>query len=199
MKSSFEFPEQFYKTNNYSDYLSREVKYRSIVFELRPILNSLGITNILDFGCSVGFLVKHLNLLGFKCLGYDCSEWAVGYGRNFVTDELTFNSGAVTEEYNLVVFLDVLEHNDLSIVKQILETVRSKYILVKIPVRIVGEDDFFLEVSRRDETHITCFTVSEWRGLFATYGFKEFRLMKGDTLYNSQGVYCAILQKADLF
>ena len=56
------FEEQYFKNLNYSNYLERYGRYLKMAEELDFYLTKFGILSksmkILDYGCSVGFLIK---------------------------------------------------------------------------------------------------------------------------------------------
>ena len=64
------FEEQYFKNLNYSNYLERYGRYSKMAEELDFYLTKFGFLSksmkILDYGCSVGFLIKALKKLGYK-------------------------------------------------------------------------------------------------------------------------------------
>lgn len=193
MKSKFEFGESYYKSRNYSDYLDREPRYRELANDIRPILANAGCRRVIDFGCSVGFLVKHLKRAGFDCHGYDCSSWAVDYGRRFVTESLSCDECFVRQVWDAAIFLDVLEHNSREDVLSIMRSVRARIVIVRMPVSAKEGGDFHLEISRRDPTHVLRMDKAGWRGLFSESGLEEIKRLSLPTIWDSEGVYSAVL------
>lgn len=78
---------------------------------LKPLSKDI---KILDFGCNAGFLVKFLNIRGYKISGCDKSGEAINFGRADGTENLKIMENNVlpyaNEEFDLVLCLDVLEH-----------------------------------------------------------------------------------------
>ena len=194
MRCKFEFGENYFRSQNYADYLEREPRYRNLAMELSATLSEIGCRRVLDFGCSVGFLVKHLNKLGFDCHGYDCSSWAVSYGRRLVTEKISAEESVVGLDWDAAIFLDVLEHNCREDALAILKSTSAAHIIVRIPVASREGGDFHLEVSRRDPTHILCLHKGGWRSLLSEAGFEEAATLTRQTIYDSPGVYCAVLR-----
>jgi SAM-dependent methyltransferase len=195
IETNKEYNELYYKSGNYLDYLSREEKYKSLALELKPLLLDLNINNILDFGCGVGFLVKHINEMGFNCLGYETSFWALNYGKKFITEDIFNDVDFLKKEYDCFLFFDSLEHNYVSFIENILYSIKSQYLFIRIPVSEYGSNNFFLDVSRRDPTHVTCMSKQSWLQLFKRFQFEEIYRFKGKYIWDSPGVLCAILQK----
>lgn len=90
---STEFDERYYNCNNYVGYLSRQERYERMAQEIhhdlfrRLCLNYKHVP-VIDYGCSVGFIVKAFNDLGYyEITGYDVSKWAIEYGNDHVLDE----------------------------------------------------------------------------------------------------------------
>jgi len=195
MISTFQYCEKYYKTFNYKDYLLRENKYKMMSKELSGILKHLNCNSVLDFGCSVGFTVKHLNSLGFKCFGYDCSEWAIDYGRKNFTKKITTKCNILKKNYDAIFFLDVLEHNFVNVIHEIFSVISTKYIFIRIPVCIDGEDSFYFKESRSDETHVVCMSKKQWNNLFLKLFYSEIIRINCKFIWDSPGVYCAVLEK----
>ena len=80
------FNEEYFKSDNYINYLSKKERYIKTADELYHVLNKFNIvtpdTTILDYGCSVGFLIQGLEKVGCNFVyGYDISEWATNEAR----------------------------------------------------------------------------------------------------------------------
>ena len=75
------FDEQYYRSNNYADYLSKRERYVKTAEEIQQVFHKFSVIDqnsaILDYGCSLGFLLKGFEKAGFKNIsGYP----AIGYG-----------------------------------------------------------------------------------------------------------------------
>lgn len=150
----------------------------------------------MDFGCAVGFLVKHLTLNNL-CIGYDISDWAIDYGKNVLNiDPLTNSYQKVIEkEYDTVLFLDVLEHIRLQEVHQILGDLKSKSIIVRIPVPEHDNGDFLLDVSKNDPTHITKLSKQSWINVFKKHYYNCVKPLDLNHIWDSPGVFCAYFER----
>lgn len=194
------YDENYYKTLNYADYLSRQERYDKLQDDICGLLSDLGLLkpdmNILDYGCAVGFLVKSFQDAGYKNThGYDISDWAKKQARdngiNNIWDVLP------KEDYDLVTALDVFEHMGDKAVKDALLDIDTKILIVRIPVAVANQYEvdlkFHLEVSRRDPTHINCKTAREWEEFITRYGmFRTCFKLNLHTIYDSPGVFCAM-------
>ena len=56
------FDEQYYRSNNYTDYLSKRERYIKTAEEIQQVFHKFSVidqqSTILDYGCSLGFLIK---------------------------------------------------------------------------------------------------------------------------------------------
>jgi len=188
------FNEEYFKSNNYANYLSKKERYIKTADELFHILNKFGIiypdTKILDYGCSVGFLIQGLKKIGCQnVLGYDISEWAATEAKKAGCNILESPEG----EFDLGIFLDVLEHMTDQQILDLFKNVKIEKILVRIPCAShTNPTIFHLEVSRKDETHINCKTDVEWILFFEKLGYKKYFRLNFNTIYDSEGCFCCI-------
>lgn len=199
------YGEQYYKSVNYTDYLTRKPRYRQLAIETTDLLKKLNLIEppdaratekdspkVLDFGCATGMLLGALGDLGCSAYGYDISKWAVTKAREIgceVYDEL----GHIEDMPKDVTYLlDVLEHIDASELDENFTAVASsKAIIFRIPVCLDGGGGYFLEVSRNDPTHITCWSKKQWTKFFNKYGYTIMSLDL-HTIYDSPGVFCGL-------
>ena len=74
-----QFTEDYYKTNNYVDYLDRGEKYERLAHEIYSFLRSLNVNDgpTLDFGCAVGHFLFALEKYIPDSYGVDISDWAI--------------------------------------------------------------------------------------------------------------------------
>lgn len=188
------FDEQYYRSNNYVDYLSKRERYVKTAEEIQQVFHKFSLVNqdstILDYGCSLGFLIKGFEKVGFKNVyGYDISDWAVAQAKQNGCCILNHAQGT----FDLGIFLDVLEHmTDQQIVELFAELKLNK-VLVRIPCAVVEQpDQFYLEVSRRDATHINCKTDLSWIEMFANLGYRNCFRLNMSTIYDSPGCFCGL-------
>lgn len=189
------YTESYFTTGNYSQYLHRDKKHALTCKDVSSILKQhyteSSDISILDYGCALGWLVKGLHLEGYPhAIGYDISSWALSKAEESgipITRSLISN-------VDCLVALDVFEHisdedliNDLSLTS-------PKCIIARIPCALPGEDDYALEVSRRDVTHINCKDKEGWISFFFSLGY-QCTLITYDTIYDSDGVLCGVFIK----
>jgi hypothetical protein len=185
-----QFDENYYKSLNYSDYLSRQVRYNKIAQELDVLLRSLGLLNknssLLDYGCATGFLMHGFKALGYENVyGYDVSDWAISTaavnGHTILSDFHGFDT-------DILFALDVFEHMKDGEIMDVLSSIKNKILIARIPCSVDGID-FELEVSRKDPTHINCKTKSEWTKFLHNY-YNVILRINLFTIYDSSGVAC---------
>jgi len=186
------YKESYYKTANYVSYLDRSEKYEKTARELEHLLSSLKInkTPYLDYGCAVGHLVKGFNSIGVNNIeGYDISEWAVNEAKQRglnVSNEID-----TKKYYGVVFFLDVLEHMTFGELNELFFSLSMNSFIFRIPVVKEEGQDYVLECSRQDPTHIIRWTKPQWDSLFYSFGYKPLSLDL-NTIYDTEGVYCGL-------
>lgn len=191
------FNEQYFKTKNYKNYLDKKERYHKTASEVFDNLEKFSMitqtTKIIDYGCSVGFLISGLEKIGCKNVcGYDISEWASTEAKKFGCKILEEPVG----EYELGFFLDVLEHMTDEQIFELFQKLKVENLIVRIPCAVESDpSQFYLEVSRLDETHINCKTDRSWLEFFKNLGYtKQFRL-NFSTIYDSAGCLCCLLMR----
>jgi len=188
------FDEQYYRSNNYVDYLSKRERYVKTAEEIQQVFHKFSMidteSTILDYGCSLGFLIKGFEKAGFKNVsGYDVSEWAVEQARNNGCDILDHAQGT----FDLGIFLDVLEHMTDQQIADLFSQLKLDKVLVRIPCAVAEQPDrFHLEVSRRDVTHINCKTDQDWIAVFKSLGYSNCFRINMSTIYDSPGCFCCL-------
>tara|TARA_R110002012_G_scaffold77863_2_gene198550 strand:- start:4436 stop:5047 length:612 start_codon:yes stop_codon:yes gene_type:complete len=185
------FTEDYFNSINYIGYAGREEKYRKTAID---IVAEIGIPaetiRVLDYGCGIGLLIKGLMALNCeKVVGYDISEWAVKTARKAelpVTKEMFF----VGEQYDLVTMLDVLEHMFDEDIEALFARISTKRIFVRIPVKEEGDNDFFLDCSKADKSHVNCKTKDEWITYIEKLGYAFTGCINAETIYDAKGCFC---------
>ena len=188
------FEEQYFKNLNYSNYLERYGRYLKMAEELDFYLTKFGILSksmkILDYGCSVGFLIKAFRKLGYKKIfGFDISNWALKIAKKNKCKILKDFKGS----YDLGIFLDVLEHMNDKEIKKVFKKAKFKRLLVRIPCADKNSNKFYLKVSRIDKTHINCKNKKSWISLFKSFGYKSFLKLNLNSIYDSKGCLCLLI------
>jgi SAM-dependent methyltransferase len=188
------FDESYYRSNNYVDYLSKRERYVKTAEEIQQVFYKFSVidpeSTILDYGCSLGFLMLGFTKLGFKHVsGFDISTWAVAQARNNGCHILDQAQGT----FDLGIFLDVLEHMTDQQISDLFDQLRLDKVLVRIPCAVAEKpDQFYLEVSRRDPTHINCKTDQRWIELFKKLGYQNHFRLNMSTIYDSPGCFCCL-------
>ena len=191
------FNEQYFKSNNYKNYLDKKERYFKTASEVFENFKKFSMINestkIIDYGCSVGFLIKGLERIGCtNVVGYDISQWATEEAKKIGCNILLEPTG----QFDLGFFLDVLEHMTDQQILDLFSNIEITNLLVRIPCAVEEDPSrFYLEVSRLDETHINCKTDKSWLSFFYQLGYtKQFRL-NFSTIYDSPGCLCCLLIK----
>jgi SAM-dependent methyltransferase len=188
------FDEQYYRSNNYVDYLSKRERYVKTAEEIQQVFQKFSVidqdSTILDYGCSLGFLIKGFEKVGFKNVcGYDISDWAVEQARKNGCNILNHAHGT----FDLGIFLDVLEHMSDQQIAELFAGLKLDKVLVRIPCAVAEKpDEFYLEVSRRDVTHINCKTDQDWITVFQGLGYRNCFRLNMSTIYDSPGCFCCL-------
>ena len=188
-----EFDEQYFKSINYVNYLDREERYEKLAKELCSYLKNVGYINeksmIIDYGAAIGFLTNAIRNIGYNCDAYDISDWAKQYGyKKYGITYIYYEK----KQYDLMIALDVFEHMSDNQIIDMLNTFTVNHIVIRIPCSSDGLT-FHLNISNQDHTHINCKTKSKWEDFFEKIGFKIDHNINLYTIFDSEGVMCAIL------
>ncbi len=87
--------------------------------------------------------------------------------------------------------LDVFEHMNFEDLEAFFKNIKTRAIVFRIPVCANYGEDYVLECSRVDPTHVIRWTKSMWTEFFRTFGFISVELNLA-TIYNSEGVYSGL-------
>ena len=185
--------------SNYVDY--RQKKFEGLANDLLKYLQ--GSTKVLDYGAATGGLVRALLDRSVDCIGIDISSWAVDFGRNHYSlhNNLYHYDNAILFDllihniFDAVLFLDVLEHIPTTELNLILNTIKTNKIIVRIPVSRNEGEDFVLDVSKNDKTHIQVHSKKYWLDLLSSIGYNIFSSLDENHIYDSEGVLAGIFTK----
>lgn len=194
------YTKSYYHSGNYRFYMQAGPRYNRMARELISLLSSINIvdrnTKTLDYGCGLGFLMEGLNSFHTgETFGYDISEWAREECRKKELAVFDSLQQTLQQSYDLCWFLDVLEHMQEDEIDEVLSQLDTNYLTVRIPVAKVEGERFYLEVSNNDETHITCHSKTWWNNLFSKHNYQLFITLNLASIYDSDGVYCAMFKK----
>lgn len=190
------FSEEYYNSINYTDYASRIIKYEKTATELSKYLEVDVNDSIFDYGCAIGLLLNGFSKLGFNNLtGFDISDWAVNNPVN-ASIKLSTDRSLIQKRYNVVTALDVFEHMFDEDLNKVLLELNTEHLVVRIPVKVLNESDFYLEVSRRDRSHVNCKTKGEWIDYIESYGYQFKSTLNLESIYDSKGCFSGHFIKA---
>ena len=188
--------------SNYTDY--RTKKFSELANNIINILSLNKNSRILDFGCATGGLLRELKNRGFENIkGTDISNWAIEYGKDtFGLDkEIDFyNRNLLCEAFDYIIVLDTLEHMtnyELETVLKLANKGLKRELLVRIPVSTIEGEDYMLDVSKNDRTHIQIHCKDWWIKTIESYGFKFVKDVFETVIYSSEGVFCGVFKIRD--
>ncbi len=195
------YDKSYFKSLNYTDYLSRRDRYLKLAQEIHELLGSrLRLFNktsvLMDYGCAVGFLMEGFNELGYKNVyGYDISKWATSQAE---IKGLKILNKVERKAFDIIICLDVLEHMRDEEIYQTFKEYQSNIMLARIPCSTDGKR-FVLDVSNRDKTHINMKTKVGWVKLLNRLGYTTILPLNLMTIYDTPGVMCALCLKSKNF
>ncbi len=180
--------------SNYDDY--REKKFSGLADDLLPYLKH---KCVLDYGAATGGLIYELTERYVYCEGTDISHWAVEFGKkhyNLANLLHHYDPGLLSGMFDVVLFLDVLEHIPEDALHSLLGSITvANTIIVRIPVAAIEGEDFVLEVSKNDKTHIQIHSKQWWLDLFAKYDYNLETVLNSTHIYDSKGVLAVVLNR----
>jgi len=190
------FNEEYYKSGNYVNYLSKSERYYKLSEEIFDLLNKIGFSEknykILDYGCALGFLLDGIKKLGyFNLYGFDISEWAT---KEFLKKHKSIDL-SIDNNFDICFVLDVFEHMTDDEIDVFFSKIKSNLIVYRIPISNNKGKNFVLDVSNNDPTHINCKERENWIDLFKQYGYNFNIKLNLKTIYDSEGVMCGIIFK----
>jgi hypothetical protein len=87
--------------------------------------------------------------------------------------------------------MDVFEHMPIDQLDLFFNLIKAETIVFRMPVPAAEGEDYFLDVSRADPTHLIKWTKDEWREFFVENNYIPLDLNLS-TVYNSTGVYTGL-------
>jgi len=197
------FEKDYFKNSSISNYKDYMAKKHDLLSE--DLINHLKLDKkdiIIDFGAATGNFILELLKRGYtNVFGTDVSYFAVEYGKNVLGlgDRLQyFNLELLSKEKDYVFFLDVLEHvpteEELSKILELCKRNLRKGVVVRIPVSAKEGENFFLEVSRNDKTHVQCHCKEWWIKFFEKHGLRLKEELSLNSIYSGPGVLAAVFE-----
>ncbi len=145
-------------------------------------------SNVLEYGCANGFLVKCLKDFGVNAYGVDISSYAIKNSPNDISGRLSRISNnnlkkAVNKtkfkkkKFDWTISKDVFEHikpNDLKIIIHEISKISSKLFVI---VPLGDNSKYRIKQYHMDKTHIVIENEKWWRNLFSKNGFKVKKIL----------------------
>ncbi len=183
------FNKEYFNSINFTDYEQRCKKYQRSAQELYQFLNINYDTSILDYGCAIGFLLNGFYELGVRNLtGYDISEWAIKNNINKQI-ECTDNIDIFKISYDYAFAMDVFEHMFDNQISLVLGNLNIFNLIVRLPVKLINQNDFHLQVSRNDPSHVNCKTKGEWIDYIESFGYSFSNTLNLTSTYDAPGCF----------
>jgi hypothetical protein len=119
--------------------------------------------SVLDYGCSRGYYVRALRMLGYRAFGYDVSEWAL---ENCDPEAADYVSKAFpTRAYDWLTAKDVFEHiplEQLTVTVNSLNNKVTKGMLIIVPLAQGHGGKYIRSEDEMDSTHVIRWTMEAW-------------------------------------
>lgn len=150
-----------------SNYVNYSWKPELTIRMAHSIIHYLGIKSndtVFDFGCSRGYLVKALRILGVQTWGYDISKWAIDNCDPEVKDYV-HSTMLVSPKFDWIVCKDCAEHVDLKGLKNIISAFNEwtkKGMLIIVPLTDKKEGKYLRNEDEMDKTHVIRWTLPDW-------------------------------------
>jgi hypothetical protein len=120
---------------------------------------------ILDYGCSRGYFVKALTILGMDAYGKDISLWAIENSDPMVKDRVSNQLYIAPNSFDWINAKDVLEHikyPDLAhVIRQFVAGAR-KGIFIIVPLVKEQGGEYLRPEDQQDITHQIRWTLEDW-------------------------------------
>jgi cyclopropane fatty-acyl-phospholipid synthase-like methyltransferase len=199
---SKEFTKEYYiggKTSNYMDY--REKRFEGQRDDILRILDPSKDSTFVDFGCAIGGLMKAFIKAGYENIrGTDISLWAVKYGKETLGlgEKIQFyNLNMLYEPTDYMFAFDVFEHlpdYELDCVLSLMRRGLTGKLMMRVPVSAREGENYVLDVSRNDKTHIQTHSRSWWILKLEEHKFNFIGDISAKHIYSSMGVFAGIFE-----
>jgi cyclopropane fatty-acyl-phospholipid synthase-like methyltransferase len=148
-----------------------------MAYNIIKFLNLKEDQKILDFGCSKGFLVKSLRLLGIDAYGVDISSYAI----DNIDSDVKKYCKLISQKKNLIPFKfnldwviskDVLEHLTVSQISKFLNLYKKKTDKMFHVIPLGDKKKFRIKEYHLDKSHLQMNNEIWWEKLFKKNGWK---------------------------
>lgn len=187
--------------SNYNNYTHK--KFNTLCEDLITTAKINKSNSILDFGCATGGLVSCFYNNEFKNIkGTDISYWAICYGReqfNLPVEVLNhYNRQLLEGDFDYILFLDVLEHIPTEELHKLFSLItKTKQLIVRIPVSKIEGENYVLDVSKNDKTHIQIHSKEWWNNFFEHQNFITKDILQTESIYESEGVLARVYRRTN--
>ena len=110
----------------------------------------------------------------------------------------TYHKPLLCIPVDYVFILDILEHCPLDEIEDILEKIsynkHIKGVLIRIPVSQNEGEDFYLDISKNDKTHIQIHSKHWWEQLFNKFGLFFDKTIDEENIHDSKGFMAWLLK-----
>jgi cyclopropane fatty-acyl-phospholipid synthase-like methyltransferase len=132
--------------------------------------------SVLDVGCSKGYFVKALRLLGIEAFGTDVSKYAIDNVDSEIKKYCKLvddnNLCPFNRRFHWVVTKDVLEHMTDKNLEAFFRVYSEKADYMHHVVPLGDDGKFRIPEYHLDKSHIQIFNEEWWSGLFKRYGWE---------------------------
>jgi len=143
------------------------------------IINALKLKddeNLLEIGCSKGYLTKALRLLGFDAYGVDVSEYAIEHAdvevKNYCKLITEKNPIPFKQDFKWILTKDVLEHIPTEGLHSLFENYSNQCEMMYHVIPLGDNEKFRIPEYHLDKSHIQIHDEDWWINLFSQYGWK---------------------------
>lgn len=198
------FEEEYFTSGSYQRYMDRADRTHQLAREIKSCLQTVSLFEPsqlhVDYGCGPGFLVEGLCQAGYqRVLGFDISWWAVqqaqarGSAVSHTTQMPRTMKGA--DAPFMAFGLDVLEHIPEFELRVLLQRLRPRHWLVRIPLCHENDGKFVLSISESDPTHVIRWTEYTWLDYFDSFGYELLFRLNLYQIWSSKAVLSAVLRE----
>lgn len=149
--------------SNYTNYSWKPELTIPACQKIKEYLGMRSGESFLDYGCSRGFYVKAMRIIGVKAFGVDVSEWAI---KNCDSDVISHVSNTLPKRsFDWAMLKDLCEHLTLKQATDLIGILNdriTKGILVIVPLAKETHGEYIRKEDEQDVTHVIRWTLDGW-------------------------------------